>query len=238
MGKFIDLTGQKFHNLEVISRAENNNQGKPMWNCKCDCDGKIIIVSASCLKRNHTKSCGCRKKNKEYNKFQDLTGMKFSRLTVVSLAENKGKNTYWNCICNCENKTQTVVHAGSLKNGHIRSCGCLSREKVIERNYKHGMSKERIYSIWCGIIDRCTNVNNQDYKNYGGRGISICDEWRKDFKSFYYYVSKLDNFNKKGYSIDRFPNNNGNYEPENVRWATAKEQYHNRRPRSEWQKSK
>lgn len=240
MGKFIDLTGERFGKLEVISRAENNNQGKPMWNCRCDCDGKIIVVSASGLrnKKRGTKSCGCIKKEKGHNALKDLTGLRFFRLKVLGRAPNKGKNTYWYCECDCKDKTVFATHGGNLIRGHTKSCGCLSREHVIERNFRHGMSKERIYSIWCGIIDRCTNKNNQDYKCYGGRGISICNEWRNDFISFYDYVSKLPNFNVKGYSIDRFPNNNGNYEPGNVRWATAKEQYHNRRPRSEWKNFK
>lgn len=90
------------------------------------------------------------------------------------------------------------------------------------------MSKSRIYRIWAGIKTRCFNLNYLGYKDYGGRGIKMFEGWIHDFQSFYEYVSKLENFGKEGYSLDRI-DNNGNYEPGNLRWATKKEQQRNTR---------
>lgn len=132
------------------------------------------------------------------------------------------------CLCDC--KKTCVVRGKDLtrKDGkETRSCGCLQRERTIEASTTHGKCHEPTYNLWCGINQRCNNPNNQDYKHYGGRGIKLFAEWY-EFEPFYDYVSQLEHFGEKGYSLDRI-NNNGNYEPENVRWATAKEQARNKR---------
>lgn len=92
---------------------------------------------------------------------------------------------------------------------------------------RHGHSGERIYIIWKDMKQRCNYTKHIHYKSYGGKGIKVCDEWNKDFLSFYDCVSKLPHYNEKGYTLDRI-NSNGNYEPNNVRWASAKEQARNR----------
>ena len=157
-------------------------------------------------------------------KFQDLTGMTFGRLTVIERAPNIGKQTAWRCRCSCGN--ECIVQAGNLKNGQ-KTCGCGSVEKFIERNTKHGMEGTKIYGKWSGMLDRCENPNCKDYPRYGGRGIKVCERWHI-FENFYADVSVLPHFNEAGYSLDRI-DVNGNYCPENVRWATAKEQNRNRR---------
>lgn len=163
---------------------------------------------------------------------QDLTGNKFHRLTVLGfIRKDRHYNSYWLCRCDCGN--ETAVTAGRLRSGHTKSCGCYSIEKAketcIKRNTTHGLSEHRLYNIWCNMKERCFNPNNPDYiKWYGSRGITICDEWKNSFQSFYDWA--INNGYSDELSIDR-KDVNGNYEPGNCRWATAKEQVKNQRKR-------
>lgn len=159
-------------------------------------------------------------------KFEDLTGETYGRLTVISRAENKGGFVYWNCRCTCKSGKVVTVRAGDLKSQKVLSCGCLNREKTIERETTHGKSHDKIYHVWQGIKDRCTNANCKQYPNYGGRGIKLYPAW-EEFQPFYDYVSTLEHFGEKGYSLDRI-DNNGNYEPDNLRWADRKTQNRNK----------
>ena len=153
---------------------------------------------------------------------KDETGNVYGRLTVLEFSHiEKNSKAYWRCKCECGN--ETVICGYSLRRGYTKSCGCDSCIKKI-----HGMRHNKIYSIWCGIKKRCLNPKSNFYKDYGGRGISICEEWRDDFQAFYDYVSKLEHFGEEGYTLDRI-NNNGNYEPNNLRWADIKTQCRNRR---------
>lgn len=158
-----------------------------------------------------------------------MHGMRFGRLVVVSEAPSVKGRAMWLCQCDC-GQIRTV--AGShLRNGNTTSCGCLQKEKTIDNNKArstHGMCRTHIHRIWLHIKDRCGNEKCKSYMNYGGRGITICDEWKDDFQTFYDYVSKLPHFEEEGYSIDRI-NNDGNYEPGNVKWSTTKEQANNKR---------
>lgn len=156
---------------------------------------------------------------------ENLLGRTFSRWTVIGLARiGKGGARTWICQCVCGTKLDVPTHA--LLSGNSRSRKCLRNERLAESRVKHGKSKTSEYNIWRGIKDRCLNPKSQQYDNYGGRGITICDEWRDSFIDFYKYVGSKPNQKDE---IDRFPDNNGNYEPGNVRWATRKQQTRNTR---------
>lgn len=156
----------------------------------------------------------------------DITGRRFGRLVAIERAPNIEKSGYshvaWKCICDCGNEVTVMVH--SLVHGGTKSCGCLQKERV-----KQALSKSnrrcRLYRIWQGMKNRCTNPNGADWGNYGGRGIEVCPEWM-NYENFYNWA--ISNGYQDSLSIDRV-DNNGNYCPQNCRWATAKQQRANQR---------
>lgn len=113
-----------------------------------------------------------------------IIGKRFGKLVVISFHHsNKYKMTYWLCKCDCGN--EKVISRGGLTSGDNVSCGCYHKEHAHEYGKMHGLSRTKLYSVWSGMIQRCTNAKAQNYDRYGARGISVCDEWRNDFKSFY-----------------------------------------------------
>ena len=153
----------------------------------------------------------------------DLTGMRFGRLTVVSKTRSESGRVAWLCKCDCGNETRPLTNC--LLKGRSKSCGCLNHEKIKNRVLKHGQYGTRLYKIWSNMIQRCINPKNDNYKLYGARGISVCDEW-KDFTSFSKWA--IESGYDDSLSIDRIDNMEG-YCPGNCRWATPQEQTDNRR---------
>ena len=148
-----------------------------------------------------------------------MLGKVFGRWTVVSYA---GK-AHWNCRCECGGEGR--VHGHYLRRGASRSCGCLQKELLVKRAKTHGGKRRSEYKIWDGMKQRCLNPNHTYYSEYGGRGITICERWRKSFVEFLNDVGPRPS---RKHTLDR-KDNDGNYEPGNVRWATRIEQENNKR---------
>lgn len=158
-------------------------------------------------------------------KLRDLTGQKFGRLKVIERSNsNKRGRALW--LCECECGKIKVISGTNLISNHTQSCGCL----LMESRYKHGYeingNVDRLYSIWRHMIERCYNENVESYKNYGGRGITVCEEWKNDIESFRKWA--IENGYAENLTLDRKENDKG-YSPDNCRWADLSMQANNRR---------
>lgn len=244
----IDLTGKTFRDWIVIERANREEHRSGYWLCKCKC-GNVRAVSGSRLIRKETHGCVNCRSTRIVSLAKDMVGQTFGFLTVIKLdAENKTGRAKWICQCQCGNVVS--VMGTNLRSKGTRSCGCYI--KLINSN--HRLSRHPLYSRWKGINGRCNKKNHDSYLYYGGRGISLYQEWCyekyngpannmgainfirwAESQAAKQGISLYDLYNKKYgngtfWSLDRIDNNLG-YTPENCKWATRQEQNVNVRKR-------
>lgn len=216
----LNLAGKNFGRLTAVYPIVE--KGKRKWFCHCSC-GKTTIVATSKLTSGHTQSCGClqRERTSEASRI-DLLGRQFGRLTVIKYGRTDHGKAMWKCHCICGN--DVIVASENLIQGKTKSCGCIRKEKTAKLKYSHGLHGHPLYRCWRNMLDRCQNPKNKEFNRYGGRGINVCEEWKK-FKNFYHWAIK------HGYSedltIERVDNDLG-YNPQNCIWADRYTQSRNR----------
>ena len=219
----LEMVGMRFGKLTVISFSHINNWRKFCWLCKCDCGKECIVVGVD-LRLGHTKSCGCIKENQA----DKIIGRTFGRLYVerFDYRDSRG-NSYYFCVCACGN--EAIVRGTELYSGGTKSCGCYAEDRSLlirEYNEENALikSREALYALKI----RCFNKESKMYKDYGGRGITVCARWMDKKEGTNNFIRDMGMPPTLMHQIDR-TDNNGNYEPENCRWVSSKINNRNRR---------
>lgn len=215
MRKSLVSVGDVYAKLRVVSKVRPK-----YWLCICEC-GKEKVICSSSLLRGDTRSCGCYKAESAAARHVSIIGRKVGRLLVI--AETFRMHQYrrrFECRCDCGQTT--FVEYDSLASARTRSCGCL-RAEMQELVSSHSKKRHPLYVTWIQMLNRCYCPKNTSYKNYGKRGIKVCDRWH----SFENFIADMSN-RPSGTMIERI-NNDGDYEPSNCKWGTPVEQVRNRR---------
>jgi hypothetical protein len=222
MAARIDLSGQTINNIKIIDYS-HSEKGYRVWNCECYC-GNNFKSRACYVADGRKRSCGC------FDAF-DLSNQVIENIEFISLSHvDKNKQRIWNCRCFCGKLFQACPTL--IRKGNTKSCGCLKRKMLVQRNIDNAKWKNRntkLHGVWFNMINRCYNKDNPSYKNYGGRGIRVCKEWKNSFDKYFDWI--IENLGQKpsdGHTLDRI-DNNGSYKPGNVRWATWEIQAKNKR---------
>ena len=226
------MIGRQFGRLTVLRRAPSivySYVVVPRWRVRCTC-GEVRIVKQANLRSGNTLSCGCLRRDQYADERAAMVGHKYGRLTVLKrTGRSADDRPLWLCLCDCGKRK--VVNQDFLRSGSTRSCGCLHRiagdNKIThgESSNYNGKEMTKEYRAWQSMKSRCLNLNAANYIYYGARGIVVCKRWLNSFENFLADVGRAPG---SEFSIDRI-NNDGNYTPCNVRWATAYDQIHNRR---------
>lgn len=222
MGIVRDLTDQKFGMLLFRRRLRVDSRRRSVWLADCEC-GRTAEVVGTRVTSGHVTSCGC----KAVNTSDDLVGQTFGRLLVqCCVGSNKSRALVWQCLCDCGKAVD--VPGPKLRFGHTKSCGCLSVDTGRHLNLTHGQSNTPTYGVWLAMKARCNNKNADNYVNYGGRGIKVCERWENSFENFLADMGER----PEGLTIERKDNDRG-YEPGNCIWADKATQNANKRPRKD-----
>ena len=220
-----DLAGQTFGRLTVVGRVEDPRGN--YWLCRCSCGGEKWINRSDALKRGAVRSCGCLNDEARAQNALSLEGERLGRLRVISRVKNQGRSATWLCRCDCGN--EITLTSGEFRRGRTQSCGCLGRELQIKRQTTHGQGRWQdrspAYVSWLNMKSRCYNPNHRAFSYYGGRGIRVCKRWLNSFENFLADMGDR----PPGTTLDRYPDQDGDYEPSNCRWATKTEQQNNLR---------
>lgn len=233
------LIGEYVGAVKVVDKVYNKDRKEWEYMCRCECGNVFKSRKEHLLKpRLGCKKCVSRKvalSNANRLDSPSWIGKRFGRLVVID-SYVKEQKTHWILRCDCGNVIDK--RAGMVNAGQYKSCGCIARE--IQAN---AISHDRLYSIWSGMKSRCFYEADDSYRLYGGRGITMCDEWKEDYKAFKDWAYKHgwtedtpESFGER-LSIERI-DVNGNYEPANCCFIPLKQQVYNRRPSSEWKTTK
>lgn len=227
MGKPLDITGQRFGMLTAIKSIGKTKYGNYQWLFKCDC-GNEHVASAGDVKNGRVKSCGCLLRKD----FIDITGQKYGRLTAIRLVTKGSRRAKAKWLFRCECGNEIECTANRVRSGTTKSCGCLKREissqtgkvtiqEMHKKQVTHGYTGTRIYRTYKNMKSRCYNLHVKCYPYYGGKGITVCDEWLKNPQTFIEWA--LTHGYTDNLTIERIDSDKG-YSPDNCEFITQAEQ--------------